>query len=262
MGNAVRQVALALLVCAPAAAGESESCSISKGLYDNWLALGKNPSARSARTDALVAGAPSAAPEPEKRQAITREYQAYFQCLSQAAEREDKESLQARCKQSEGDRIGHLVCRTTLYLKGERTGGKEFLDAVPAGKRGAEMVWDLAEISGPSATKLIDELFLLVLDDRETAAAKYFNLAASATGAGAPHVDEQVKLLLRESPAVVVKRWMVLRQYQPMLKKLIADMSASLPPAEMQRLRKGLAVFCAKDNPDCPEIVKVFGRLE
>jgi len=261
MVRAGRLVAVGLFVCALAAADEGTGCSVSRGLYDTWVSLGKSQPARAARADSLVAGAPSAAPEPEKRQTIVQEYQAFIQCLSQAAEHEDKETLQARCKQAD-DRLANLVCRVTVYVKGERTGGKEFLDALPTGKRGAEMIWDLAEISNASATRLVDELFLLVLDDRESAAAKYFNIAAYATGEGARHTEGQIKLLLRESPAVVVKKWMVLRQYQPMLKRLMAEMSASLPAAEMQKMRKGLAAFCSKDNPDCPEIFKVFGRAE
>jgi hypothetical protein len=101
---------------------------------------------------------------------------------------------------------------------------------------------------------------LLVLDDRESAAAKYFNIAANAPAEGSRHVDDQIKMLLRESPSVVVKKWVVLRQYQPKLKKVLADMTASLPKAELQKMRQGLNAFCSKDNPDCPEIVKLFGR--
>ena len=58
------------------------------------------------------------------------------------------------------------------------------------------MVWDLEEIVGATETaqlgaifkpegpaiKLIDELFLLVLDGKESAAAKYFSIASAATG--------------------------------------------------------------------------------
>jgi hypothetical protein len=35
-----------------------------------------------------------------------------------------------------------------------------------------------------------------------------------------------------------------------------------MPAAEMQKTRKGLGAFCSKDNPDCPEIVRLFGKLE
>ena len=259
-----------------AAGADSAGCGVSRGLYDGWLASGKRAPVHASRADALMDNAPSAtAPEPGRRQDIGREYQAFFQCLSDSSEHDNKPALLAHCKQVEGDRIALLACRTAVYLKSSRADVKEFLDALPAGKKGAETIWDLAEIAGPAgsqsasiflpkgpAYKLIDELFLLVLDDRDTAAAKYFNIAAFATGEGARHMDEQMKLLLREAPAVVVKKWMVLRQYQPRLKKLLADMSASLPPVEMLRVRKGVAAFCANDNPDCPEIVKLFGKAE
>ena len=275
MRNAASLVVPGLLAVTMAAGADSGNCGVSKGLYEGWLAMTKHVSSRIARPDALLASGPTAAPEPEKRQSIGQEYQAFFSCLSDTAEHQDKEAVQARCKQVEGDRPAWLACRTAAYLKGGRIDNKEFLDALPAGKKGAEVIWDLAEIAGspqekpatlflPSgpAYKLIDELFLLVLDDRETAAAKYFNIAADAAGDGARHMDDQMKVLLRESPALVVKRWMILRQYQPKLKKLLGEMSASLPPAEILKMRKGLAAFCSKDNPDCPEIIKLFGRSE
>jgi hypothetical protein len=75
-------------------------------------------------------------------------------------------------------------------------------------------------------------------------------------GGGATHVDGQIKILLREAPAVVVKQWVVLRQHQPRLKKLLSE----LGPAEMKTLRQGIANFCSADNLDCPEIFKTFGR--
>jgi hypothetical protein len=54
----------------------------------------------------------------------------------------------------------------------------------------------------------------------------------------------------------------VFRQYQPKLKKVLADMATGLPAAEMQKVRKGFGAFCSKDNPDCPEIVRLFGKPE
>jgi hypothetical protein len=271
---AVRVTFLGLLAAATAAAGDSAGCSISRGLYDAWLALPRLSPAYSNAGGALAASAPSATQEPEKRQTITREYRSYIQCLSEA---QDQEVGQDWCKPAAGDRLAYLVCRASLYLKSGRTSAREFIDAFPGGKKGAELIWDLGQIAGSDEVKsvtpsvflpegpvykLIDELFLLVLDDRESAAAKYFNIAGSASGDGARHMDEQMKLLLRESPNVVVRRWPVLRQYQPKLKKLLNEMSASLPPADMQKMRLGLASFCSKDNPDCPEITKLFGRLE
>ena len=59
-----------------------------------------------------------------------------------------------------------------------------------------------------------------------------------------------------------MKRWEVLRQYQPKLKKLVSELAAELPAADMRRLRLGIAAFCSPENLDCPEILKVFGRPE
>src|SRR5438045_2977336 len=112
---------------------------------------------------------------------------------------------------------------------------------------------------GP-AYKLLDELFLLVLDDKETAAAKYFNMWSAASPTGERYMGNQVQLLLRESPAVVVKEWPVLRKYQPQIKKVVADMTASLPAPELKKMRQGMAGFCGPDNLDCPELLKLVGK--
>ena len=164
-----------------------------------------------------------------------------------------------------------------LYIKTGRTGAKELIDVLPAGKTGPDMIWDLEAIAGAGAKQdripaiflpkgpaysIVDELFVLVLDDRDTAAAKYFHIAGAASGPGARYVDKQIKILLREAPAVVVKHWEVVRQYQPRVKMLLAELAAELPAADMKKLRQGIAGFCKKDNLDCPEILKVFGRPE
>jgi hypothetical protein len=255
-----------------AAGADSAGCGVSKGLYEGWLGTVKPVSAHKAGAGALVEDGAAAVPAPERRNAITKEYRSFFHCLSDTA---DAKSVLERCREVESDRMAFLACHTAAYLKSGRSNAKEFLEALPAGRKGAELIWDLDAIAGgpqddsasiflPNgpAYKLVDELFLLVLDDKDNAAAKYLGVGVAATGDAARHVDEQLKLLIRESPSVVVKRWMVFRQYQPKLKKLWAEMTASMPAAEIQKTRKGLGAFCSKDNADCPEIVRLFGKLE
>jgi hypothetical protein len=265
---------LGLLLVTAAAGAEVSGCGVRKGLYEEWLAQARRGSgSRKGLKETLLRPSPAPAPNPERQQAIEEEYQAFFQCLSDVAARQDEKALQSSCDEATGDRLASMVCQSVIYVKNGRTGSKEFLDGFPSGKKGAEMVWDLSAITGAGqekirkaamflpdgpAYKLIDELFLLVLDGKETAAAKYFTIAASAPEADERHVDEQIEILLREAPVVVVKEWAVLRQYQPKLRKLLPEMSR----AELQKVRQGLAGFCAKDNLDCPEILKVFGRPE
>jgi hypothetical protein len=271
MKRAGGRVILGLLLATAAAGADVAGCSVQKGLYESWLT--KRSSAHRGLKDALLRT--SAASDPEKQQSIGEEYQAFFQCLSDLAGQPDDKALRSSCDEASGDRVGSVVCQSVLYVKTGRTGSKEFLDALPANRKSAEMIWDLETIAGAGqehvrtpavflpngpAYKLIDELFLLVLDGKETAAAKYFNISALAADAGARHMDEQIKILMRESPSVVVKEWAVLRQYQPKLKKLLSEMTASLPRAELLKMRQDLAGFCTKDNLDCPEILKVFGR--
>jgi hypothetical protein len=284
-------VLLGLLGVTAAIAEEGAGCSVRKGLYEEW-ALSKKSLPRRSGKEALLAAATRAVrsaagggirkrgdatravDEPEEPREV-REYQAFFQCLSDSAERQGQQALQPICEAA-GDRLASMVCRTVLYIKGGRTGVKEFVDAVPSGKTGADMIWDLRAIavSGPKAPppsiflpegpayRLIDELFLLVLDSRDNAAAKYFAIAANASEQGASHTDPQIQLLLREAPSVVVKEWPVLRQYQPMLKKLVTEMSNTLSRAEMLQMRQGVMSFCSKDNLDCPEIMRLMGRAE
>jgi hypothetical protein len=268
-------VFLGLLGVTAATGADGAGCGVRKGLYDEW-ALSKKNLPRGSGKEALLAAATRAVDEPEERREVRKKYQAFFQCLSDSAESQDQQALQGICEEAAGDRLASMVCRTVLYLKGGRTGVKDFLDAVPSGRRGADMIWDLEAIavSGPKAPppsiflpkgpayRLIDELFLLVLDGRDNAAAKYFAIAANASEQGASHTDTQIQLLLREAPAVVVKEWPVLRQYQPMLKKLVAEMSNTLSRAEMLQMRQGVMGFCSKDNLDCPEIMRLIGRAE
>jgi hypothetical protein len=264
---------LGLLLASAAQAAAAGSCGVRKGLYETWLSLAKHTT-RPVRGSSL---APAAQKTPDSLAAegIGAEYLAFFQCIADAAVPGDEDGGRSLCKDAVADRLAAVVCQTALYLKTGRGNPKDLLDSLPATKRTAEMIWDLQTIAvssspgnrypalfspdGP-AYKIVDELFVLVLDDMETAAAKYFHIAGSAVGPDGRHVEAQIKILLRESPAVVVKHWEVLRQHQPMLKKLLSQLSAELPGAEMTKLRQGIAGFCAPDNLDCPEILKVFGR--
>jgi hypothetical protein len=260
---------LGLLTAASAAASPA-GCSVQKGLYDDWLALSKRASSPR-RVLKLVGATTPAAPDPERAQKIGQEYQAFFQCLSDAANQKGEKTNPSFCEEAAGDRLAALVCETVAYVKDGRAASKEFVDALPTGKKGAEMIWDLETIAltgqkspaaiflpkGP-AYKVIDELFVLVLDDKEGAVSKFLNIAGSATDAGARYMDGQIKVFLMESPSVVVKEWAIVRQSLPRIKKLLTEM----PPADIRKLRQGIAVFCTKDNLDCPEILKTFGRPE
>jgi hypothetical protein len=266
--------AIALLVASAAHAADAANCGVRKGLYDAWLSVAKLTTNHTPILGSLVPHGQSVS-DPSSLEGIDSEYRNYFQCLSDVPLPADDDGGRSLCKDAGVDRLAAMVCQTALYLKTGRTGSKEFLDSLPANKKSAEMVWDLQSISDPVAAgnryptifqpdgpayKIVDESFVLVLDDKETAAAKYFHIVANATGAAASHVDGQIKIMLREAPAVVVKQWSVLRQHQPKLKKLLSELSAELGPAEMKKLRQGIVGFCSNDNLDCPEILKTFGR--
>jgi hypothetical protein len=226
------------------------------------------------RVGALL-GAGKTAIEPASAQDVHEAYEAYLQCLSDAPVPDTESDVHLMCKDADADRLGALVCQLALYLKTNRTRGSEFLNAFPPGKKSGELIWDLETIAGATAPenhvpplfspqgpafKLIDELFVLALDDRDTAIAKYFHIASESPASAVPHIDAQIKILLRESPALVVKRWQIFRQYQPRLRRILADLSEELTPEDMNKLRMGIAGFCSKDYLDCPEIERFFGR--
>jgi hypothetical protein len=265
---------IGLLVGSAAHAAEPTGCVVRKGLYEAWLSSAKRSPGPLPRFGALLGSSRSSA-EPASTQEIHDQYQNFFQCLSDSPLPADDEGGRSLCKEAAADRVGLLVCEVALYLKTNRNAGADFLDALPDSRKGAEMIWDLAAITdigaaekrglslfapkGP-AYKIIDEVFVLALDDRETAMSKYFHIVGAASGAGTEYTDSQIKILLRESPELVVKQWAVLRQYQQKLKKLLADLSTELSGPEMNQVRLGIAGFCSKDNLDCPEIQKLVGR--
>jgi hypothetical protein len=276
MRRPVRFALIGLLVTSAAHAADAASCSVRKNLYEAWLSSAK-PAAHNAPKGGALLASIQPAPDPSLGQETGNEYRTFFNCLSDAAVPSGEDGGSWLCKGAGADRLAGIVCQVALYIKTGRTGAKELMDALPTGKKGGDMIWDVDAIAGAGgnqdriptiflpkgpAYSIVDELFVLVLDDKDTAAAKYFHIAGAASGSGARYMDSQIKILLREAPAVVVKHWDVLRQYQPKVKKVLAELAAELSSADMKKLRQGVAGFCTKDNLDCPEILKVFGRPE
>jgi hypothetical protein len=276
MQERLRVALFGLLAVSAAHAADTAGCSVRKGLYESWLSLGKHAPSRAVKGAAPVVPSQPAMEAPSA-QGIASAYGAFFTCLNDAAVPADDEGGRTLCKDAGNDRVAALVCETSLYLKTGRKASKDLLEALPATKKSAEMVWDLQSIAesgldagrypamfqpdGPGY-KILDELFVLVLDDQDTAAAKYSHIAGSASGTAGKHVDAQFKILVREAPAVVVKQWASLRQHQARMKKVLAELATELPAGDLKKLRKGISGFCTPDNLDCPEIVKLFGRAE
>ncbi len=243
-------------------------CTLAKNLYEDRLALTqKHGAAETPAAGALLA--PGAASTPAgKLAAIDGEYRGFLGELAAAGKAKDETSLKACCERASVDRAGALVCSLSLYLDGGRKESTPFLEQFPASRKETGMLWDLNAISGTAGTtlfppqgpsyKLIDELFLLAMDERDTAITKYFNLATHTTGDGAAYMDGQIRTFLKEAPAVVVHQWLILRRYRPRLKAAAQALAASSKPAEMQTLVKAVRSFCDKSNPDCPDILKLY----
>jgi hypothetical protein len=246
---------------------DAARCRLPKSLYDDRLTLAqKQGPAEGPATGGLLP--PGKVVPAGKLAAIDDQYRQFLTELSDDIERKDTEAIKACCEMAGSDRAGSLFCQLSLYLTGGRTDAAAFLDQFPSGRKETNMLWDLETIAGnigknmyppkgPSY-KLIDELFLLVLDERDAAIAKYFNLSTHSSGETASYMDGQIRTFLKEAPSAVVNQWLVLRRYRPKLKSAAQALNASLPPAEMQKLVKAVRAFCDKSNPDCPDILKLY----
>ena len=259
------------LLPAVCTAADASRCRLSKNLYEDRLALekrGPGDSVTAGGASRLAAGAGSTSVEPGRTQAIDEEYRRFLGELAEASGSKDMSAVQACCEQAANDRAGALLCQLATYLTGGRTESKPFLDTFPSSRKDTAMLWDLDAIGGAAGRglfppkgpsyKLVDELFLLVLDERDQAIGKYFNLSSHATGETAKYMDDQIKIFLRESPAVVVSQWMELRRYRPKLKSLVQAMQKGASAAEWQKTTRAVRSFCLQDNPDCSDILKLY----
>src|SRR5689334_24059535 len=140
-----RLVFLGLLLAVASAAAGPPGCAVQKGLYDDWLAVAKRGSSPN-KVLKLVGATTPAVPDPERELNIGKQYHAFFQCLSDAA-RKDEKTAPSFCEDAAGDRLAALVCGTVAYLKDGRAASKDFIDSLPSGKKGAEMIWDLEAIA-------------------------------------------------------------------------------------------------------------------
>src|SRR5713226_6707158 len=154
MRRPVRFVLAGMLVAFVAQTANAASCSVRKGLYDAWLSSAKHAAHTAPKIGALVASASTLpTPDTSSAQEIAGEYQAFFQCLSDAAPPAGEESATVFCKAAAADRLAALVCQVALYIKTGRTGAKDLIDVLPNNKKAAEMIWDLDAIVAATGAK-------------------------------------------------------------------------------------------------------------
>lgn len=244
---------------------DAARCRLPKSLYDDRLTLAQKQGPAEGAGGLLPSGKVAPA---GKLAAIDDQYRQFLTELSDSIDRKDADAVKACCDMAGPDRAGSLFCQLSLYLIGGRTDAAAFLDQFPGSRKETTMLWDLEGIAGnlgksmyppkgPSY-RLIDELFLLVMDERDAAIAKYFNLATHTSGEAASYMDGQIRTFLKEAPSAVVNQWLVLRRYRPKLKAAAQALNATLSPAEMQKVTKMVRAFCDKSNPDCPDILKLY----
>ena len=246
---------------------DAARCRLSKGLYEDRLALAqKQGPAEGTGAGSLLP--PGTVTPAGKLAEIDGEYRRFLLELAAAVESKDADGIKACCDEAGSDRAGALFCQLSHYLADGRKESAAFMEQFPSSRKDTTMLWDLNAISGSAGKtlyppngptyKLIDELFLLVMDEREAAITRYFNLSSHATGDEAKYMDGQIRVFLKEAQAVVVNQWLVLRRYRPKLKAAAQALIATSTPAEMQKTVKAVRAFCDKSNPDCPDILKLY----
>jgi hypothetical protein len=268
MRSAIGVLTAGIVLPALLLSADAARCRLGKGLYEDRLAIVQ----KQGPAEGPVAGAllpPGSNTPGGKLAAIDEQYRQFLEELSAAAARQDKDAVKACCDQAGSDRAGALFCQLSLYLSGGRTDSAAFLENFPSSRKETTLLWDLDGISGSLGKtayppwgpgyRLIDELFLLVMDERDAAMVKYFNLASHASGGAATYMDGQIRTFLKEAPSAVVNQWLVLRHYRPKLKSAAQALIASSTPLEMMKLVKTVQALCDKGNPDCPDILKLYG---
>jgi hypothetical protein len=267
MRRAIRILTAGIVFSALSIGADDDRCRLDKGLYEDRLAIAqKQGPAEGPASGALLP--PGNTTPAGKLAAIDDQYRRFLVDLSAAATRQDKDAVKACCDQAASDHAGLLFCQLSLYLTGGRTDSATFLDGFPSSKKETTLLWDLDVLSGSTGQTvyppkgpsyhMIDELFLLVMDERDAAIVKYFNLASHASGDAAAYMDRQIPTFLKEAPSAVVNQWLVLRRYRAKLKAAAHALISSSSPAEMQKLVKTVQAFCEKGNPDCPDILKLY----
>jgi hypothetical protein len=256
-----------ILLSAALQAAEPGRCQLSKNLYEERLTLAqKQEQAEGPATGSLLP--PGSVTPGDKLKAINKEYLQFLTELSEEVAHKDNHALQSCCEQASNDRAGALLCGLTTYLNGGRTDSTGFLELFPTTRKETAMLWELDALTGDigktlyppqgPTRRLIDELFLLVMDERDVAITKYFNVATHATGDTANYMQGQMKTFLKEAPSAVVNQWLLLRRFRPRLKSAAQAMIAGSTPAEMQKVVKAVRAFCDAGNPDCPDILKLY----
>jgi hypothetical protein len=266
---AVRTAVTGAFLSALLSGADVASCQLGKGFFDERLAIEKQVQTEGPATGALLAPGTASLPPASKLAAIDEQYRQFLAELSHAKESKDGQAIQVCCDEASSDRAGALFCQLVTYLNSRRTESDAFLKAFPSSKKDVSMLWTLDAIAGgPGKSQfpprgpsyeLIDELFLLVLDEHEEAISKYFNLTANATGEKARYMDDQIKLFLRESQFVVVNRWPLLRRYRPKLTTVFQMLVSECSRADMQKIARAARTFCDKGNPYRHEILKLYG---
>jgi len=266
MGRAITILSGILLPATVLLGADVGRCELTKNLYEDRLALAQKQGPAETAAGALL---PAGTNNPSDRLAgIDSEYHGFFTVLAAAMDARDETEVKACCERASSDRAGALVCSLALYLNEDRKESAPFLEQFPSSRKETNMLWELNSIAGAAGTKmfppkgpsykLVDELFLLLMDERDTAINKYFNLAAHVGGEEAAYMDSQIQTFLKEAPSAVVHQWLVLRRYRPKLKSAAQAIVTSSSTADMLKLVKVVRSFCDKSNPDCPDILKLY----
>jgi hypothetical protein len=259
---------LAILAALPGSTAAVE-CRLRAGLYqqrkqlesDYAMQVGSDYAAHREIADKLVA----------KMNAIDTEYYRFLYTLADAGARGDRGSMVACSNMAKQDPIARQMAALVWYLYNGRRECASFTASLPHTKAQLTDFWNLDAIAThgepeePTSLpgiplpdglveKYVSELFALVTSGNTAAIREYFYIYSNADGEYAEFMQDEVTLLFKDHPDLVLSKWPLFRPYG---KKLGA--SEGVSREDYRSIAAKFRSLCeSRRDASCAEILKIF----
>jgi hypothetical protein len=202
---------------------------------------------------------------------VDKEYYDFLQSLAEAAQKDDKKSLQVCRSLAAGDPLASQMVALVVYLHNGRKDAAHFVASFPASKQQLTNFWSLDAISTGGTTevptslpgillpdglvdKYITELFSLAVTGNSEAMRKYFYLYEDADGGQAEFMEDQATGLFRKHADLVLREWTLFR---PLAKRLAA--SEAVPLNDYKAIVRNFRKLCSnRRSQRCAEVLTLF----
>lgn len=254
-----------LLFASTCSAGKSQPCKLKQGLSAEKTRLeqgynapaGKSTDERYQVLDSLAV--------------VNKEYFDFLQSLTEAAQNDDKKSLQVCRNLAKGDPLASQMVALVLYLHNGRKDAAHFVASFPKNKQQLTNFWSLDAISTGRTTevptslpgillpdglvdKYITELFSLAVKGNPEAVRRYVYLYEDADGDYAEFMDDQSAGLFRKHADLVLRDWALFR---PLAKRVATDETISID--DYKTIVSNFRKLCAgSQSQGCIEIRTLF----